>query len=868
MLRVLTIVKVFVFSTGILFAEKSSYNSVLGVPLRFNNPIDIFYNPSLYNDYIINTGKKHNSQAWIVFSDRDDNQAYNSPNESSVVKSGLNFASPFYVVEEQGEWIKLIQTPNPPDGLQLVDKNVKEIGWVKKTKMLLWSKGLVDENTKINRKAFLLNKAKDIANVINLVDKKLVNIYKGPLTTRQFDDRTIFSFYFIFKKHKLENGTERYLLGTEVALTPYRVETQLIGWVTDNRCTDWNTRLALEPNFSKDAFEERKASRTFQIRAFSNQQSAKIMGSMANVVGADVFWDKDPVLLDTRTMANSNPMRFKGGVVRFPMLGAIKLDKNSNQNPSFVYSSGMIGEIKVRREAGQTKIEVIEENTYANVVDIYKKTRDAIENINLFFLIEGTSSMQAYKEKIYTSIRSAVSELGSGTKLKMGYGIYRDESDALTNSDVNIFPLTKNYDEFYSSLKGNLSLDGNDNDPYTCAFYALKKSLVEAKFVPGQTNIIIWLGQNGDLKYSRSRKATAQSTGSKYLIDNTDDLVQDIANIGIHLHQIQLYNDGTPAMDRFSKSGQSLILESAKIQYTSIQQIKDHIPSYSVPTPEINLPETGMGGVFKLSDGAVTSSIQKPSVNNDISGANLNSAIVMTINDTKKYMEGFNKLLDETFSAGAAIVSEGRNVSVGSFAAPMAKFLLQYVNVKDNKTDLSSEDMKNITGEKYQLYNEVYFPSKVKGANHESFSYVLYMPDVDLDQYIRNLEGIFNAASSSYDKKREAIMNGLKKLYEEMSGDKNLSSESFSKVSINDLVNRMNGLKDEGFILTPNLQNVNIGDITDERLVSNAMIEQMTKNIITKVEKLNKIKQLGKKYEFSYESGDNLYYWIPVEDTF
>ena len=79
------------------------------------------------------------------------------------------------------------------------------------------------------------------------------------------------------------------------------------------------------------------------------------------------------------------------------------------------------------------------------------------------------------------------------------------------------------------------------------------------------------------------------------------------------------------------------------------------------------------------------------------------------------------------------------------------------------------------------------------------------MPDVDLDQYIRNLEGIFNAASSSYDKKREAIMNGLKKLYEEMSGDKNLSSESFSKVSINDLVNRMNGLKDEGFILTPNL---------------------------------------------------------------
>ncbi|MBK9993122.1 MAG: hypothetical protein IPP01_03815 [Saprospiraceae bacterium] len=48
-------------------------------------------------------------------------------------------------------------------------------------------------------------------------------------------------------------------------------------------------------------------------------------------------------------------------------------------------------------------------------------------------------------------------------------------------------------------------------------------------------------------------------------------------------------------------------------------------------------------------------------------------------------------------------------------------------------------------------------------------------------------------------------------------------------MSINDLVNRMNGLKDEGFILTPNLQNVNIGDITDERLVSNAMIEQMTK---------------------------------------
>ena len=71
-------------------------NKVIGQPIKFQNPKD-FLNEDDMKQFIQGKGKESKENAWIVVSDRMNNQTYKKGDENSEAETKINFKDWFYV---------------------------------------------------------------------------------------------------------------------------------------------------------------------------------------------------------------------------------------------------------------------------------------------------------------------------------------------------------------------------------------------------------------------------------------------------------------------------------------------------------------------------------------------------------------------------------------------------------------------------------------------------------------------------------------------------------------------------------------------------------------------------------------------------
>jgi hypothetical protein len=206
-----------------------------------------------------------------------------------------------------------------------------------------------------------------------------------------------------------------------------------------------------------------------------------------------------------------------------------------------------------------------------------------------------------------------------------------------------------------------------------------------------------------------------------------------------------------------------------------------------------------------------------------------------------------------------------KSVSAGTYIEgilPIIKDLIQ-------KSGISVEDAKSLGDYKYQLYAEVFVPKKVNGARFPTSSYVLFMPSQDLSEHISTLEKFINSlGDGDYYTKRHNLFDAMWDLVKRFSGDPNLTKEKGEKLNMNQFMSLIQGVKGEGLVLVDPDQDILLGDITDETRMSNEKLETFINRIIDKKEKLQKAYRQGKQYEFAYSTGDEVYFWIPIEDSF
>lgn len=846
-------------SNNILVAQ--NFKEVLGKPTLYERPLDD-------TEFITaKTNVKSKSTAWLVISDRSENQLFREPNGAPAGKVG--FKEWFYVVDEKGDWLQLIKTsPTNLRGLKIINREGIEVaGWINKRKLLPWTSGLLHKTTKINIKGFLLNKAEEIETVINS-DKTLVNVYQSPNRGDKVDSKRIYEFYFIYKKETLGDKT-RYLLATDSELGTLSLETSLIGWVDKRRVTDWNTRISLEPNFTDEGFAERKGNSTFQLKGYKEFIPAIDHAQKGTITNTSVMWENDPVRISPSKLANSNNKRFLGQVVRFPMLSSGSGDNVSRQKDIFrsgvisdvleVFNNKVVGEYKPGDDA------VINEKV--------KQTMEAKDNYNVLFVIEGTESMEAYRKDIIDVIKGLPKQLHKVENIKVGVAIYRDIYERKDKRDFEILKMTKDQHEPTEFLENMVFSSVHDLDPYTNMYYGITQGIQKSGMSPDHTNIVYVIGMDADLSSSKLRRT--EHEGDKALI-RTKKVGEVLAKYGVHMNVIRCKHEGDSDKRgrAFLSASRSMMMESANKQYQEFKGIMDrseHSEFKNLKNPYF--PEIETDNELFLTNGTKMGKLYYPDGSGAIAKSELKKGVEsfsVRVNDSREaFFEALRKVTIEGESLDNALgdaKSKVDEVSAGSFAPAFAQVLEDYYKAGAKASFEDDDVLDQILNENYRLYLEVYFPRKVVNAKHNTMSYVLFMPWKDLKDYIDILDKLALAYDKSPDVRREALLNTLVELLNHFSGEAD-DSKSLKKKSTRELMEMMQGIKGEGLEFQME-QDFKIGEIEDEKKVPDDAIATYIKRILKNSKKLREIAS-NSNYEFSYQSDSGqVYYWIPIEYTY
>ncbi len=803
---------------------------VLGKPRKFERPIG--FNDLEKTKEFIEGRDKRTKNMWIVISDRDNNTVYDKPN-GKALDFKINFKDYFYVIGDNKKgWIHIAKIEPKPHELKIRKRKVWDYGWVEKSKMLLWTDGLISPNSGIHQKAFLLNRAEDIKNLMKL-NKNIAAIYTGPTGDNRIAEKNIYEFYFIMKKEE-----RRYLIAKESKISTSTIDDGLVGWVDATRLEEWNTRVALEPNFAEEAFEERKSNKDFQLVGYDEGENASFHSDKGIPHTNHIFWDNDPVKLPPQNLDKETKRRFKGTVVRFPLF------KRSGD----IVRTGVIGNINIK--SFEDKIETISEIEYSAIQKRIEEMKINNDNCDILFFVDATKDMEFTKISIANVIKRLMEKYGN-LNFRFGIALYRDVYDK--PDMLKLLPLTSDIDKLNANINSLLFGSSNDFDDYTCIHDNLKQAILRAGFIKEHTNIIIALGGGADYRASTSRRLEAKKNNEKTFI-KTGELVKLLSDFNINLSFVQVINKGSEPYRRFLDQGKYITLETAKNQFALYRNIGNYVPDLSVKNPSYNR-ELSNQSTIKLEGGTTQSFVSWSQENNRLKSGELYERIFGIIRDILDYRNELINTMTNTFVEGRSF-----DTSAGSFSAPIGKFLNEIM-----KDDLNKDMVKKILKEKYKLYTEIFLPLKIKGAEHPTTSYVLFMPHRELVEYLEQLEKLAVAYDMDVSEQRKELYSTLVQLINQYSGF-DLSKRELKKVSLNDLRAKMEGLYREG-LQESKLFNFNISDILNDRKMKDDEVFLFVESIVNKIKELKKIESMKGKYEFSYTSHDNVYYWIPMDYT-
>ncbi len=139
------IILLFSINSNLIFGQVTE--TFLCVPQKFIIPTeDVDYEDN--NKYL-------NGSLWVVYSDRQYNKSYTTPKRGEV-KNILEFLSPFFVAERNGNYLNLFK--------QMFDEHDStykfiDYGWVHMDNLLLWNHSFISTGN-INIKAIVVHSKK------------------------------------------------------------------------------------------------------------------------------------------------------------------------------------------------------------------------------------------------------------------------------------------------------------------------------------------------------------------------------------------------------------------------------------------------------------------------------------------------------------------------------------------------------------------------------------------------------------------------------------------------------------------------------------------------------------------------------------
>jgi len=833
------ITSIFVFT--FIFIGQLDAQDIKAVPKEYLKPLRLegLQKFKFENDVHEQPRKRNvDREMWYVLSDRIDNPSYEYNDLSSPVKKQLVFGELLYVIDDKEGWLHLMK--GIPGDFEF-GSHGEDYGWVPKSHVLLWRRSLINPVTRIHYKGFILNKA----DKFDHTELEKAVVYAGPKKAdKEIGYLPLHEFYFIYKVEYDENDQPyRYLLGDGSVLSS-RALSSLKGWVDARKLEDWNTRLALECNFENQAFEERKSNRNYEVKAYSKATDAigVYRGTDLENVRSKIMWDGDPVKRNLEDLGKTDSKRFPGDVIRFPIL----------KNESEYFRSGVIASLPAQQAAVDgEKNEDVEGIQNSIKSTLANRTKD----LNVFFLIEGSSSVMAeYINTIKETMNwLEVNKLGF-ENIKFGAGIYKDHYEESNNDIYKQIELTYSINEVNTFLDNTYWGSIGDNDDYVCMNYALNRSMKFAGFNEDDTNVIVQIGNYAD----KSTDASRRQESMDYMIKKSE-LRKSISKYEIHWVIAQLENKSESASVKYNEHIRKLMNDFSKDIYSEYSKLIEDNFGGKVPFPVV--PELADGNLIATRDFITKNSFLRADVNSKLTNTELSGFIKESVTNVSQYVNDSSEqeLGDVEITPGAS----------GVWSPEIIPILRRAIS-RSASQKLEPEEiqmiLKKITS--YSFYKAVYFPKKIANASNGPFSYVLYMPQEDLDSYVNELNKLITSYDGPKDKRREQVQKVMESLARQFTADQ-LPIGQLLKLEMEDVRYMMAGIEKEGYDIESDLGiQCKIGDIDNPNKCSEEDLSSFILSLEEQANTLNQILKDKPPYEFKYETESNTYYWIPVSIMF
>lgn len=663
---------------SIVSDEVSGQNSVKRTPGKYLLPMD--------NASAAMPGSKNKEgELWIVFSDRENNQLFNDKTCRSASSKKIGFMQPMFVIEETEDAVRIIELSDSDPRGNLKEGATSRSNWVKKENMLLWRTCLKTRDVKLPEfKDGVFNKKAMVLNIISSGQKlfRVPSYYSHPRCNApdSINSALVYQITYVYKE-----TDDAYLLGDLPQIANVDKDLAYIrGWVRKSQTSAWNHRLAYEVNWDPKAVAERK-SKGVKAKITENQSSS-----------AAAVYQEPGSYYSSRAI---------GEIDRFPVLDVL----------NGVSRVGVIGNLI--SESGKT----LTGAEFAEIKHVIDSISVAQRNVNVIFVVDGTSSLVPYSKAIQDAIKNTMRDLlKSKNSYKFGLVIYRDASEGQSNVVTYTRDLSPNYTAVNSNLSKFMipSLNKCNNDEEEAVFYGIKRAIERFDPPAGESNFVFLIGDAGNHNRKTFTDCTGKTQPDFTFVDQkelTDLLVKKNINLMACQVHHQLTEDAKPYYESFRTQVKGLMKDVA------IQRIDNaaltNTSKVLVQTSKSQFEIDGSLGVFGQFTQAPDGGSMHPNV------------LSKEIQNGLGYID---QKINDHLDAIAQYVNGKLN---GDNIKQLSGFLKLLYQQK-----IPSEKLDIVFQKSGQVYNTGYTYRSEKGMTNPTFQSVLLMSQEDLFAIKKSLE--------------------------------------------------------------------------------------------------------------------------------
>ena len=777
-----------------------AFNSLFGQEiLRYPRKYNI---PSNENDLSPVTEKKDKTFAnWIVYSPIDEAKTYTNPSPSSAVKKQLKYMDYYYVIEENGEFAHIYKDENVQG--RSLSKDAIDFGWIHKRELLLWNKCLVTSEYNINKKALIVNTVETIKGQ-DINDLNYVKFRNAPSKNAGFtgNKSQMFEYYYVYKTDVDSEGNEWYLLSTADFIASINDREEILGWTNKNRLIDWDSRIAVEPNWEKEAQKERRSKQ--QLVFWADKESClKYFSSENSISDTMKIWDRDNL-----------KKRANGSLPRFPLLQNPEIIQYENKEVN-ILKAGIIGDVKNREET------VFSAENFSKVIDKITKKLIKKKNVNVFFVIDATKSMQPYFGSVknaITKFMSKIEEKNSNNKFKFAVGIYRDISEGEEKAfKVKEFGNTKDVLNFLSNVKAR------DIHNYTFTesmFDGIINSLYDSPVDADGTNFLIVIGDAGN----HTKNEVSNREKMEIIAGLLNEYEYNFLSFQVHNNgNKQELEASAEFVNQFKEIGK-LFGEKSKLDI-NIEGFENYKPVLIKDGENYKFEKNTSYRIFNIYG------LQK---GNSISAKELEKELTDQLVGYDDFARDFIDFVrDKIYKRKEKLVDR----NWGTFS-PGYYYLLKNAGITDKEIEALEKNS-------YQIFVEGWGPIDIEGYSYPLMKKVLIFSQDELNRINVNMQNLFQFSTS------EAFVRYIK------SQAKTLLIVQRSDISINELLSQIIGLP----VRSKLFEDITLKDINH---LTEDDYFNLTKYLKIKQRKISKIlKDKDFKYQFMPDvNRASVFYWI------